>query len=340
MKLSYIMTVKTPKYGSITTHFGLDGSTTELYCGDMTRARIVGIATIACAFLAPAFSHADSVQTAQVLPPGDNNCTALVVTKTDVHMQAGELQSFDVTISDSSYVSLLASVGESSVPFNFMSRWNDSGALRIHVDVPSTPIYGSVPVTMTLLSSPTGRPTCLSVLSFTIQGPAKPTEPTKQADVNPGMPVATAQQGSSATATSGTSTGTSVISPVFAAAFLDRLLGVCTAQNAFRLWFLLLAVYVIILVVLALAQEQVAIRSSSLPLAITLVPLVLLIAFWYFAPACRAANWIPLALIAAAVAGLLVMYREQRGATKVVNGEVPEVIRLPAAKKKVQKTSQ
>lgn len=303
----------------------------------------MGISIVVYAILAPGLSYADtSVSTAQILPPGGSNCAALQVISTQTYMDGAELQSFDVTIADSSYVSVVASVGDTSIPLRYMTRWAAAnGALKIHVDVPPTRIFGSVPVTMTLLSSPAGQPTCVSVISFSVRGGAKAASggnSSRAAATHAKPPVTVPQQGtssasSSVSGTTSSSTATSVISPIFAAAFTDRFANMCTATNSFRLWFLLLALYAVVLAVVALALPSLATRSAYLPIALSLIPLILLVGFWYFAPACRAANWIPLALVAAAVAGLLVTYREQGAPT----GNMPDVIQLPAAKKKTSK---
>ena len=108
-------------------------------------------------------------QTAQVLPVGGNSCAPVSVANFTPYVYDGALHSFDFTISDPSYVALMGSVGNTSIPFSLMTRRVDaSGVLRVHVDIGTTPIRGTLPIKVTLLSSRTGSPVCLTVASMSL----------------------------------------------------------------------------------------------------------------------------------------------------------------------------
>ena len=128
----------------------------------MTSAAIavVSIAT----FVLPVFASAATVSnlvspTQQLLPRGANTCAPLQVQSVNPYVYNGSLDSFDVTVTDASYVSVIGSVGDAGIPLSFMTRRiNADGALRIHVDIQSTPVAGTLPVSLTLLSAPSGKP--------------------------------------------------------------------------------------------------------------------------------------------------------------------------------------
>lgn len=282
----------------------------------------------------PATAAADTanVATAQVLPPGGTSCPTMQVLGVTPYVQNGQLQSFDVVIADPTYVALLAKVGESSIPFNYMSRWNaGNGALKIHVDVQSTPVRGSLPVSLTLISSPAGHATCLSVVSFTVLASGATTNggtPTPSSGSHP----VTAKPATVPTKQPATPAGTSTASsgsPVLSSTVQRNLEQACAASGAFQLWFVLLALFAVIVTITGIAQPPLAERSPALPLATILVPLVLLVAFWYFAPLCRAASWIPIVLVIAAILGLLAAFRHREQVAKVIQLPPPKTPKTP-----------
>ena len=290
-------------------------------------------------FVPVAASAATTVNTAQLLPLGANSCQSLTVLSATPYMQNGALESYDLVIADPSYVSVIASVGETSVPLRYMTRWpQQNGTLKIHVDVPETMVRGTMPITTTLLSSPAGKPTCAATVTFSVTGPSISTSSsgssgstsstgskgsTSSAKPSKGSEATTSMSGT--VRSTSTATGSvSVVTPIFAASLSDKLKTLCTASSAFQLWFVLLALYAVIVALTALARPPLYESSPILPLIAILIPLVLFVGFWYFAPVCRAANWIPLILVAAAIAGLLATYRD-RAATS-------HVIQLPPAK--------
>jgi hypothetical protein len=76
------------------------------------------------------------------------------------------------------------------------------------------------------------------------------------------------------------------------------------------LWFILLVIYLIVVAVVIFAEPWFLERSVLGATAAILVPLILLLAFWYFSAACRAASWIPVVACVIAVVGLFLAFRE------------------------------
>src|SRR3989344_2331414 len=116
------------------------------------------------------FAAEVSVQTAQLLPPGSNTCAPLPVSGFTPYVYNGALHAFEFSVSDSSYVAIAGSAGNTSIPFNQMTRRIEaSGTLRVHADMATTPIRGSLTVNVTMLSSKgAGQPVCISIISTTI----------------------------------------------------------------------------------------------------------------------------------------------------------------------------
>ena len=247
--------------------------------------------------------------TQQLLPQGANTCAQLQVQSVNPYIYNNNLDSFDVTITDPSYVSVIGSVGDTGIPLSFMTRrMNADGTLRIHVDIQSMPVYGTLPVSLTLLSAPSGKPLCVSVVSFSLTGPAKPvtTAPTATAPATPEPVVATiATSGEEATAPIATA------SPVVGGGLQSSLTKACEAAGPYQLWFILLALFMVVVGLVAFAEPPLGNKGPEVPLAAILVPLVLLLGFWYLAPACRVAGWIPVVLIVAAAIGLVTAFRDQ-----------------------------
>ena len=253
----------------------------------------------------------------------------------------GELQSFDVVIADRQYVSLLATTGDTGVPFNYMSRWNNTdGSLKIHVDVPSTPIYGSLPVSVTFLSAQSGQPVCLSVVSFDVQGNATTPAPRPSyisGSSGPAPSTETSSTGGNATSGAATTTsasGTIPAASVTALTLGERLDRVCTGNGSLELWFLLITLYLAATAAVALTQPPLVNRSEYLPGVLIGVPFALLAAFWYLAPMCRGAGWVPLVLLLIAIAGVIVAFREPRTAAPMVQLPSPKPTPVASVKEK------
>lgn len=260
-----------------------------------------------------------AARTVPVIAPAGQSCQPLSVLSVLPYVYDGQLDSFDVTLPDGAYVGLIGTAGEQSVPFNQMVRFtNPDGSLRYHVDLDPMSARGSVPVSITLLSAIPGQPVCLSVINFTVTvGDAQaaapvphastPTEgrPSEAGTNGPKAQPSTAPADGDEVATTSDGAG-SPLRPLFA--------GMCDDGDAFELWFVLLALFIVIAAFAALAEAPILERFRYLPYAIILIPLVLLLAFWYFAPDCRTGSWIPFALLIIAAAGCFIAYRTNRHA--------------------------
>ncbi len=301
---------------------------------------IVGTLTAVALLATPTFAAAGtaSVLTKQVLPQG-NACAPLFVTSVTPYIQDGELDSFDIVISDPSYVGVIGAAGDVSIPFNYMSRrFEPNGALRYHVDT-TAQINGKLPVTVTLLSALPGAPVCLAQVSFTtdaqgnIEASAPISVPTLPID-NGGVSTSTGSTSGTGTTHSGGShsggstTGTAA-HPIVGTTSSTSTIGqaianMCSKNGAYQLWFILLAIFFVIAAFVGLSEPALALRHGALPAVLIGVPLVLLLLFWHFATDCRLSYFIPVILLVAAAIGLYSAYR---------TSPVPAPVMLQAEKK-------
>ena len=295
-----------------------------------TASRIVrGIAgTIAAVALVatPSFAAAGTaaVQTKQVLPPGSNTCAPLFVKSVTPYIYDGELQSFDIVLSDASYVGVLGAAGDVSIPFNYMTRDMESdGSLRLHVDT-TVAVNGTVPITVTLLSALPNAPVCLSTVSFTtdeagnIETSSPIAVPTTDAGTGGGVVGGGSTTGSTADSSAGAhgsnNGGKPGIPVVGSTSSSSTTVGnlvakMCTKNGAYQLWFILLAIFFVITAFVGLSEPALTTRHGALPAGLIGVPLALLLAFWYFATDCRLSYFIPVILLVAAAIGLYSAYR-------------------------------
>ncbi len=311
------------------------------------------VGLIAFALFAPtpaAAAEAYAVQTRQLLPIGQTNaCPQLQVRDVVTYVTEGDLGAFEVSIRDLSYVSIIGAAGDEFIPFNHMNRRIESdGDLRIHVDTMAQ-VNGGLPVTLTLLSA-ANNVTCMSVISFTVQnngttapseGGATPTPTTPPPSHTGGGSTGSnggestggtnggSMSGGGKPAGAGTSTATtSATSTVATSSVMTTLkdkIGSCSTEGSYRLWFILLALFFVLLGFIALGRPSISHRHWTIPGATILAALILLLLFWYFAPTCRASSWMPVILLLSAAAGLYAVYRN--------DPYVTNVIQLPPAQK-------
>ena len=295
---------------------------------------------IGLSFPSQTFAAEVSVQTAQLLPLGSNTCTPPSISGFTPYIYNGALHSFEFSVSDSSYVAIIGSAGSTGIPFNQMSRHRgSSGGLRIHAATASTPVRGSLTVSITMLSSKgPGEPLCVSVMSTAVDaegvlqpapapapspvppastgGVSKPTpSPAPSAGVTPTPPAPTT-----------TATGTKVTSSPIAS-IQNALKDMCTGGGALRLWLILLVAYTLIVIAAIVGQPKMplAIRTQEWIAAIIVVPFLLLFGLWYFVESCRTSAWIPVIATIIALAGLSAAFWERQSTASVIN--------LPEAKK-------
>lgn len=287
-----------------------------------------------------------SSQTAQLLPPGANTCAPATVSNFTPYLYGGALDSFEFTINDPSYVAVIGSVGQTSIPLMYMTRMSDpSGGVRIHVDINSTPVTGTLPLTVTLLSAKTGAPVCMTVVTMsvgsgpvqTVSSPTTYTPPTspvvsmKPAPKPVGEPIAP----STPSSTSATSAAL-VAAPIA----MSPVRGLCESQaSAYGLWLVLLVLFAIVTGILLWAEFPLSWSWAQAPervATIILALLLLLLGFWYFSPGCRAALWMPLVAFLIAVLGLLAAFWNHPKITGLFLAEekTSVIITPPPAQKK------
>ena len=299
--------------------------------GRLAYASIVLFAVFAIlpSFAAAATSQV-SIKTAQLLPVGSQTCAAMSVSSVTAYVYDGSLHSFDVLTADTSYVAIGGAVGTTVLPFRYMTRsLASNGQLKIHTDNDSLVVGQGISVSLTLLSTKGGI-LCASTVSFFVLPDASyPTIPT----VTPAAGVATvgsSAQGSSSTGSAAAPTpvaSTTSTAPVTSAAR-----GFCDGSGAFWLWLVLIIAYAALAVFAALSKRPVIRDNPAAPVAMILVPLILLVSLWYFLPACRAASWVPIALLIIAIAGLLGAFRENKGGPLMLISHTTMPIPMPAAK--------
>lgn len=325
----------------------------------LSLAALVLLASFGVLFPSPTSAAEVSVQTTQLLPPGGSACTQLPVTGFTPYVYDGALHAFQFSIPDSSYVAIAGTVGGVNIPFSQLLRITDaSGNLRVHGDIATTPIRGSVLVSVTLLSTKgTGSPLCMSVLLTAVEGgypqqpmaqaPTPPTPPTpaqtqttpktEVEEVTP-APTTTPREASAATGTA-TTTSVSVV-----ASMQESITKMCLEGGALRLWVVLLLVYALIVAGIILGQSSLpaALRTQEWTATGIVVPFLLLFGFWYFVESCRTSAWIPVVATIIALAGLSAAFWERKDKSGMgsVVGSAPRsssttsnVINLPGAKK-------
>lgn len=286
------------------------------------------------------------VQTAQLLPSGGGNmCTQPQISGFTPYVYNETLQAFEFRVSDSSYVAIVGSAGNTSIPFNQMTRWVDpSGTMRVHADLATTPIGEGLRVSVTMLSAKgAGQPVCITVISTTLGKEGGPVAPIPAPAPSPApvggtgtskptpspAPAAPTPPGTKVGPT--TTTGTKATSTPIAAPMQNILKDICSsAVGALRLWTILLIVYALIVLAAIVGQPQMplALRSQEWVATAIVVPFLLLFGLWYFAESCRTSPWIPVIATIIALAGLAAAFWERKS-TPV---KTTSVINLPGGK--------
>ncbi|MEK7133719.1 MAG: hypothetical protein AAB804_01460 [Patescibacteria group bacterium] len=306
---------------------------------DATAYKPLFSALLVCIFLAGSFTLPANVaalevtaQTRQLLPPGSSSCAPISASAFTPYIYDGSLHSFEFTIPDASYVALVGSVGESSIPFELMTRQVDtSGAVRIHVDIETTPVGENLSLQVTLVSARAHQPVCLGVISVDL-GPGEmaasatetpvttPTEAVAAVTETVSAPVIdvsspdvdtapettlppdlVVQEGADAASTA------SVVSTV-----QNQLRSLCSSEaDAYRLWLILLVLFTVAVGLALWAEFPLSMPWARTPENVAtfiLVLLLLLLGFWYLSATCRAALWMPLVAFLIALLGLLAAF--------------------------------
>lgn len=288
---------------------------------------VFSIAAALSLFLSiPAQASAASISAStRQLTPGTPTCTQPLAANFRPYAYDGDLHSFDIDISDKSYVAVGATVGETAVPFIQMRRvMLPDGSFRIHADIETTPLARSMPITIMLLAAPgPSAPICLSqiVIAATAAEASIAYEQIPQTTpVTGNYPRTTAtprktapatESSMSTTATSSLKAASDSVAKAFTRAKDSVRENACGAgTNTSRLWFIFLVLYVLSLGAIALSRPP---ATEPYPLAwlvsAILIPLILLAAFWYVLSVCGVSAWVPILAVAAGIAGIVIALR-------------------------------
>lgn len=277
-----------------------------------------------------------NTQSAQLLPTGAQTCLAMPVTAVMPHVYDGQLHSFDIITPDASYVAIGGSAGNAVLPFNYMTRWGTpEGQVKIHTDTDPIRIGQGISVSVTLLSAANGK-TCVTTVAFSVLPDVS--YPTTNAPTGSATPNAPTSQGPNSggsgapTQLASTTSATTTIVPGSQAG------GFCEGRGALWLWMNLIIAYAIVAAIAALSRTPMVLRNPAIPVAMILVPLILLVGFWYFSPACRAGAAVPLILLVIAIIGLLIAFRDKKGGPLMLLAVPPKPMQMPAAKPKIPET--
>lgn len=294
----------------------------------MNKTSLAGLFAFGTLLIAPNLVSADTIQasTNQILPAGGNSCVALSTSDFKVYVYDGAVHSFEFTVPDISYVAVGGSLGGETIPFWLTSRRVDgAGNLRIHVDVSTTPVTGTLPASITLLSSKQGQPTCVSTVTMAITPRSGVVGETTTSFVptpnvasgvlpsaqTPAKPEHQAMEGAEAPVTP-TEEKAAVIPAAITStkAFVTKM---CSYNDGSQVWAMLLALYALIVAAALLSPIRSiwGVEAWVLRLALVAIPLGFLLAFWFLAEYCRA-GYMPLVTsIIVGAAGAYGVYRTQ-----------------------------
>ena len=204
----------------------------------------------------------------------------------------------------------------------------------MHVDINSIPIHGTLPIKITLMSARAGQPVCMSVVSIElVSGSAAPVvsaRPSNSTAVAPTHAPAVISSGMVNTSSLGkgpasgkapTSSmsesigSTSAVSGVSVVGMMQNpFRNICAAHGgAYRLWLVLLVLYALLVAVILWIELPAPWSWPRTPewlVVEIIIPLILLLAFWYFSVGCRAAWWMPVVAALIALAGLFAAFWE------------------------------
>ncbi len=302
-------------------------------------------------FMLPTSAFALQVQsqTAQLLPPGGSSCAPITITSVTPYVYSDGLNSFEFTVSDPSYVAVLASVGKVTEPLNFITRYADpSGGVRVHVDINSTPVGQTVPTVVTLLSARPGAPVCAAVVAIDFSAGASNVVPAVSQSAAPAYPTATTDRQRpaaasptghiGATPTTGASQASAAIGVAAGIATPLTIKPLCSSDAvAYRTWLMLLVLYAVLvggLLWLEFPLSWTWARTPERLATIILAALVLLLGFWYFSISCRAALWMPLLAFLISILGLLAAFWNHPKVTQLLLLEEKTAIITPPSVRK------
>lgn len=304
------------------------------------RGLVAGSVCVAAfALFAPSVFAASAVSVNQILPPNAQTCPALGVSEVVPYVYDSALHSFDITLTDASYVGIGGTVNGAAVPFNQMTRWlNTDGTMRIHVDLPVTPLGDGANVSLSLISPHASNTavTCAATVTATIAPtapvtqPASPVAPTEGNDVpvytapaytphtteNPTLAYPTIRPASIHIPTikpPKPATSTGVHFPGLASLVTaNTAAGAACASptGSARLWVVLIVLYAIFSAILYFQEGIPSPRTREWYVVAILAILAGLLLFWYLSAACRTGGWAPIAaLIVAGISVLALLWK-------------------------------
>ncbi len=285
-----------------------------------------------------------SAQTAQILPLGGNGCAPIAARDFTPYIYDGALHSFEFTVPDSSYVALVGSVGNTSIPFQRFTRGiRADGTLRIHMDVETTSVSGSLPLSVTLLSARSGQPVCLSIISTNVGTAPTAYVPSVSSDTVPAPESVTAaptnpeEAETTPTVTAGGESPSGVTAAPVVGTLKNPLRNICSSDAvAFRTWLILLVLFTLLVGGSLWAEFPMSLPWARTPervATIILALLLALLAFWYLSVSCRAALWMPILAFLITVLGLLAAFWNHPRVTQLLLVQDAKTIKLPQAKK-------
>lgn len=278
---------------------------------------------------APQSAAASTIVARQILPLNEQACPQVGVSEIIPYIYDGALDSFDINVTDASYVALGGSVGDTTVAFNYMTRrLNSDGTLRIHVDIQSFSLKDPAQINILLVSAHPGNTarTCVATITATvpavpgaIASAPKPAPSTGThtppagggVSVSPGYPKPV--QG--ATSTPGKS------HPVNLGLFAPNAMSeLCISPTGTaRLWIVLLVLYAVFIGMLFIQNTDPAMpRLREWYMALTLAVLIVLLLFWYMSAACRTGAWAPTIATLLACVGCIAIAQKHGGIPKIL----------------------
>lgn len=281
-----------------------------------------GVAVATAFSLTPTSASAASVNviTKPVIPQA-GVCVQPVASAFKAYVYEGNVHSFDIEISDPTYVAVAGSIGEQGIPFIQMNRRiTSTGALRIHADVSSTPANQLIYVT--LLSAKQGGPICVTQIAIhtdiaqqvleTIAYSGGSTAGSYTAPKKVSSAAYTADTSNKEKGGEGADVGAASATASAISAIKDTVKqNACGAKSGTsRLWFIFLVLYVLALGAIALSRPP---ATHPYPVAwlisAILIPLFLLLAFWYVLSVCGVSKWVPILALIVGLAGIAIALR-------------------------------
>jgi len=260
----------------------------------------------------PISVSASTLLPVQILPPATGKaCGPVIVPDIQAHVYGGSLDSFDVTISDPSYVAVSTIVANKAIGFNYITRWlNPDGTLKMHVDLQPMQMTKDVPIQITFVSvhpDQSGSPvTCLFRIPASIPSPVHLAGQGTgiSGQTTPPGHISSPGQGSGNTSSNGSSTATSSNSPGVETA-VNSLGNLCTNGGATRLWVVLLVLFAIFCIILCAQKFEINSSVRDWNIGLILAVFVALLIFWYVSSACRTGAWAPALATFITIVGLL-----------------------------------